>query len=60
MPAETRQTDKCIKQHYGKEEEAAKKMAGAYVPEGGNAAETAAWVTVARIALNLDELITRE
>ena len=38
----------------------AAKMPGAHAVEGIDIAENAAWVAVARIALNLDELITRE
>ncbi len=38
----------------------ASKLVGAYQPETTDAAEAASWVTVCRIALNLDELITRE
>ena len=39
---------------------AAAKLAGKELPAGLDPAETAAWVTVARTVLNLDEFITRE
>ena len=38
----------------------AKKLAGGVLPKGITAAEFAAWVTTARIVLNLDEVIMRE
>ncbi|MFT5466606.1 MAG: hypothetical protein ACI8UO_001706 [Verrucomicrobiales bacterium] len=45
---------------YAKNPEPAQQLLGEYQPEGTEPAEAAAWVAVARIALNLDELITRE
>lgn len=39
---------------------AAAKLAGKELPAGVDAAEAAAWITVARTVLNLDEFITRE
>ncbi len=40
--------------------EDAKRFAGSAFPEGTPAAEAAAWVSVARVLMNLDEFITRE
>ena len=40
--------------------EEAKLLAPAELPEGTDAGQVAAWVTVARVLLNLDEFITRE
>jgi mono/diheme cytochrome c family protein len=38
----------------------AAKLAGTALPPGADSAEAAAWITVARTLLNLDEFITRE
>lgn len=46
--------------YYAQNAEAAEQMLGVHKPKGTEPAEAAAWVAVARIALNLDELITRE
>ena len=46
--------------YYAENPEAAQELVGAHLPDGVEPAEGAAWVAVARIALNLDELITRE
>jgi len=40
--------------------EAATKIVGDKVPEGVSVNETAAWTTLARVLMNLDEFITRE
>jgi hypothetical protein len=42
-----------------KPDEAAK-LLGAYKPKNADPAETAAWVALARMLLNLDEFVTRE
>jgi hypothetical protein len=46
--------------YYGTNPSSAKNLIGKHLPEGVGAPEAAAWVTVARTALNLDEFITRE
>ena len=46
--------------YYTKNPEPAQQLLGEHKPDGVEPAEAAAWVAVARIALNLDELITRE
>jgi hypothetical protein len=46
--------------YYSANFERAQKLVGNYQPEGIAAPEAAAWVAVARTALNLDEFITRE
>jgi hypothetical protein len=38
----------------------AKELLGGRVPPGAEAPELAAWTTVSRVVLNLDEMITRE
>jgi len=38
----------------------ATRLAGGPLPQGASAAETAAWVTMARMLMNLDEFVTRE
>ena len=40
--------------------ESGKKLIGKYLPDGVATPEAAAWVAVARTALNLDEFMTRE
>lgn len=46
--------------YYREHPEEARRIGEKYPPEGVDPVETASWVAVARIALNLDELITRE
>jgi hypothetical protein len=46
--------------YYMNDESGARQLAGAYALPEVAVAESAAWTTVARIALNLDEFITRE
>ena len=45
---------------YADNSEAAKKLVGSYGHDGVPVAESAAWVATLRVALNLDEFITRE
>jgi len=46
--------------YYRAHPESGKKLIGKDLPDGVAAPEAAAWVTVARTALNLDEFMTRE
>jgi len=46
--------------YYGANAGSAEKLIGNYQPDGVPPPEAAAWITVARTALNLDEFITRE
>ena len=46
--------------YYRAHPESGKKLIGNYLPDGVAAPEAAAWVAVARTALNLDEFMTRE
>ncbi len=46
--------------HFLADEGAARRLTDRHRAPGGAAAESAAWTTVARIALNLDEFLTRE
>ncbi len=46
--------------YYRENAESAKKLVGNHQPDSIDAPEAAAWVAVARTALNLDEFITRE
>ena len=46
--------------YYRADPESGKKLIGKYLPDGVATPEAAAWVAVARTALNLDEFMTRE
>ena len=46
--------------YYRANPESGKKLIGKYLPDGVATPEAAAWVAVARTALNLDEFMTRE
>ena len=46
--------------YYRAHPESGKKLIGKYLPDGVATPEAAAWVAVARTALNLDEFMTRE
>ena len=48
------------RRYYRAHPESGKKLIGNYLPNGVAAPEAAAWVAVARTALNLDEFMTRE
>ncbi len=62
-PQETNEIIKLLQKgrsYYAVNSEEAKKMVGAYSCEMVNDNETASWITVTRILLNLDETINRE
>lgn len=45
---------------YGKHPQDAAKLVGGYQPKSVKASEAAAWVTVSRMMMNMDEFVTRE